>query len=397
MAIEIVSKNHYEKIFSFFVACKKQVRIITPFISRDMAKQLADIVCKNDIKCTLITRFKRQDFLDGVSSIHALQDLKMAGVDILALTKLHTKLYIVDDKAVIIGSANFTAGGFKNNHELSVMLIDESEIITEIIKYYDDLMQAIINSTIGIVTSDLIKEEIEEIAKLVQKMGRGLKVTSYKEFGAKIDENKVENTIDIVQELFKMDTEDIEDIEDIEETVWLKFEGVASDRFDNTEKYSILVPKCLGEPITCFPASKKPTSFKEGDYVYIAVLSKDKNNKAMPIIIARGRSHKFESNQIADKNLISEVDWIEQWPAYIILYDVEQLNTEIINGIKHSTLLNALQSQVYKSTINRNVSIEKLKESHLQKSSIRLTGIAKQFLDQEFDTLKEKYGVIEFY
>ncbi len=37
--------------------------------------------------------------------------------------------------------------------------------------------------------------------------------------------------------------------------------------------------------------------------------------------------------------------------------------------------------------------MEKLKESHLQKSAIRLTSVAKQFLDEEFEKLKNKYDV----
>lgn len=387
MPIEIIAKDHYAKIFGAFSNCNNSIRIITPFITRDMAKKLIDIIDLCEINCTLISRFKRQDFIDGVSSIFALQDLINSGVEILALKKLHTKLYIIDDNNAIIGSANFTAGGFKNNHELSLLLTDEPEIVSQLISYYKELHLAIKSSGTGVVTEKLIEGEIEEINKFIQKLHKGIKTTTVSEFGASLEDCEIYESNDVVQEIFATE------VDEIEETIWLKFEGVASDRFDNTQKYSMVLPKSIGKPITCFPANKKPTSFKEGDYVYIAVLSKDKNGKAMPIIIARGRSHKFEPTQIADKELISKYKWMEHWPAYVILYDVELLDTELANGINHSILLGTLQNRVYESTKNKVVSMEKLKESHLQKSAIKLTCAAKQFIDEEFEKLKIKYGI----
>ncbi len=388
MSIEIINKNHHDKIFGAFSNCKNSIKIITPFISRDMSNKLIDIIDLNEINCTIITRFKRQDFVDGVSNLYALNDLLNAGVEIYSLKKLHTKLYLIDDDTAIIGSANFTAGGFKNNHELSIMLKSEPEIITQILAYFEDLQTAIENSGTGKISDKLIEVEKEAIDKLIQNMRKGVKTTSFTEFGALLEDINVnESPADIVQEIFTSE------VEEIPETVWLKFEGVASDRYDNKQKYSMIVPKSIGKPITCFPVNKKPSNFKEGDYVYIGVLSKDKNGKAMPIIVARGRCHKFEHNQIAGKQLIDEYDWMEHWPAYVILYNVEQLDTEVANGISHNVLLGALQNQVYESTKNKDVSMEKLKESHLQKSAIRLTSVAKQFLDEEFEKLKNKYDV----
>lgn len=60
-----------------------------------------------------------------MSSIEGLKKLYEVGAKILALVVLHTKLYIFDDLSAIIGSANFTTGGFYTNHELSVLIDEE--------------------------------------------------------------------------------------------------------------------------------------------------------------------------------------------------------------------------------------------------------------------------------
>lgn len=51
---------------------------------------------------------------------------------------LHTKLIIIDDRFVVVGSHNFTNAAFSKNHELSVLL-DLPEKIAEYKAYFEEL------------------------------------------------------------------------------------------------------------------------------------------------------------------------------------------------------------------------------------------------------------------
>lgn len=111
MSIELLDINHRDAIIDAFDKAKRQIKIISPFIQESMSKYLVDSTCRG-ISSQLITRFYREDFISSVSSLTALKNLQTAGVEIYALKDLHAKLYLFDDNTAIIGSANFTGGGF---------------------------------------------------------------------------------------------------------------------------------------------------------------------------------------------------------------------------------------------------------------------------------------------
>lgn len=390
MPITIIKKNQYESIFKIFSEVNNEIFIISPFVKTQMARKLASIINDNEVKCTIVTRFKRQNFVDGASDLAALEELLDAGANIYALKNLHAKLYVIDKDTVIIGSANFTTGGFKLNHELCVMFNKEDEITAEFLGYCENLLITIKSCNESIITQELIDKEKDEVNKIVQKTNNNCKTYSQKEYGALIEEISITDSEDIIQNAFDSNNDEID------EGIWLKFEGVASSRYDNKNKYEPFIPKTIKAAITCYPESKKPRRVREGDYVYIAVLSEDEHGKQMPIIVARGRSHAFHEDQIAKGDLLKERVWIKDWPAYCILYDMERLDTEIVNGIKHSQVLASFQNQLYVSSKGGTRPIEKLKLCHLQKSAIQITNMAKEYIDHEFDKLAKKYGVIRY-
>ena len=127
MAIELLDNNHRDAIIEAFEKAQRQIRIISPFVQETMSRYLVDSAGRG-ITSQLITRFYREDFIRSVSSLTALKNLQTAGVDIYALKDLHAKLYLFDDNIAIIGSANFTGGGFGNNIELSLYIENEYDL-----------------------------------------------------------------------------------------------------------------------------------------------------------------------------------------------------------------------------------------------------------------------------
>ena len=52
---------------------------------------------------------------------------------------MHTKLYLIDDRTAILGSANFTESGMSKNIELSLYIEDEPELFDFLQKYFEKL------------------------------------------------------------------------------------------------------------------------------------------------------------------------------------------------------------------------------------------------------------------
>ena len=148
MPISFLDKNFGSTFFSLLDSTKKQIRIISPFVGYKTAVALVNFIeeTEDDIDCILITRFDREDFIKGVSSIAGLERLIKAGVKMYALQGLHTKLYIFDGESVIMGSANFTFNGFYKNHEFGIFMEKESQFSVECNNYFEGLLNDIKSS-----------------------------------------------------------------------------------------------------------------------------------------------------------------------------------------------------------------------------------------------------------
>ena len=149
MSIELLTSEHMYSFKNTLKTANKSIKIISPFIGINTSKIITEFMKHNpNCECSIITRFYTQDFLEGVSSLDALKILKESNVKLYALKNLHSKLYLIDDNYAIIGSANFTMGGFKLNHELSLAIEDEYELL-------DQLME---NSSLERIMLDIIYE-----------------------------------------------------------------------------------------------------------------------------------------------------------------------------------------------------------------------------------------------
>ena len=129
--IEIITDGHYQLIRKQFENALHGIKIISPFLSKNMADLLAK-AAENGAQCTFITRFYLQDFLDGSNTLDGLRNMLSAGVKVYAIVGLHTKLYLFDDDKAIVGSANFTNGGLLYNVELWLYLEREDDICSKL-------------------------------------------------------------------------------------------------------------------------------------------------------------------------------------------------------------------------------------------------------------------------
>lgn len=266
MPIQIVSQEHYQVIRELFDDVESSVRIISPFVGTNMARLLTGSMEENpNLNVEVITRFYREDFINGVSSIDALERLNDAGVKIYALDGLHTKLYLFDNDIALLGSANFTSGGFKLNHELSLFIDEEALVNQDLQTYFENLLDDIIKAGDYLLTAEKIAEEKRLITSILERRTRkGIKYKNEARFGAKIPTTHPTTDIEKADPIQVILSDSVPS--EYHETIWLKFEGGSAYRLSITEKYSPCISEQFPHGVTCFSHSKKP-SVAYGDYI----------------------------------------------------------------------------------------------------------------------------------
>ena len=405
--IEVLTDNHYEKILDAFETTKEQIKIISPFLSLGMAKKLCDIVNNHNVKCTFITRFYLEDMFAKANSIDAIEMMMKSGIQVYALKGLHTKLYLFDENTGIVGSANFTSGGFTSNFELSLMAVEETALLSDLHTYYDDMLQKLNKTDEGKISTEVLEDARERYKSMLddKKAKLGDYTTSMYMYGAELDKKKLDtvdkklaevrsaaNESDIMQGVFRENVEEIK----YNHTIWLKFAGEGSDRLDPQMKFPMVDVLLDGKKVYIQNYPFKVGAINDGDEVYLAAISTDTRGKNQPVIVGRGIMRGFSEKNYVQEDWKEENDWMERYPYYCVLQKTKILSTEVANGIPLSALWDELGSNTYVASFGKNETLVEVARKHYQKAHMRLSGNAKNFLDEKLDELEKVYGFDEF-
>lgn len=409
MKMQILTNNHYDKILDLFDGTTKRIKIISPFISESIAKKLCDVIKASNAKCEFITRFYLEDMFDKANSMDAIEMMLDAGIEVYALKGLHTKLYLFDDNYGVLGSANFTAGGFKSNIELSLLLEGEESILGELHFYFDDLLARIKQSKEGLITKEVLSFAREKYQyTFSSKKGKG-KTTSTFMYGASLDKKttfedcdeaskeieRCKFEEDIIDSMFRS-SEQIERII-YDHTIWLKFDGEGNDRLEAKKGFPMTAVHANGGIWYLSNYPFKVHSIKEDDEIYFAALTTDVKGKNQPVIVGRGHLLAFKEDNYVKDEWIKEYGWMSRYPWYCVIKDSRVLNMPIERGIPMDEIWDKLGSDTYIASFGKNETIADVSKKHHQKAHIRLSGNAKNYIDKRLDELEKQYEVIEYH
>lgn len=363
---------------------------MSPFIGRRTSEELARLIQEKQLRCKVITRFYREDFIQGASSLEGLKALINAGATIYSLNGLHSKLYIFDSLAAIITSANFTQGGLITNFELGIKAVEDDELISQCITYFNELWGKIsdfnkYNSNKGRVTLEQIDRELQLVMNARDNRRPGMINKNDEKSGADL---KIERTRDSVEDIFDspLTQADFPALE----AGWIKFEADANHRHDSKKTFLEDRSRFLVNR-TFFPRNKKPRGIKAGQKIYLALISFDKSGCQVPMIIGRAYSDGFSDDFEASKDMEGWEDWMEEYPSYIYLHDGEFLDGPVENGISMNEIYAMLGSKTYPSTYGKgHMKIEDIRHYHFRKDKVRITPDVEKFLDAE---LLSRFGV----
>lgn len=405
--IELLTNNHFERILDLFDSVKGEIKIISPFLTMSMAEKLCEVIRQRKVSCRFITRFYLEDMIAKANSMDALELMLDSGIRVNLAKGLHTKLYLFDHDSAILGSANFTNGGFKSNLELS-LLLTEQEILTELHAYFDHMAGALDHAEEGRLTKELLNRARSRYSALYSsRKDKGITLSTQM-YGAALDKKSVfSSTGDLIKELqacggeedlvcalFK-ETERASRIH-YPYTIWLKFNGEGNNRLAGDRPFPMTAVTENGRTLYLSNYPFRPRAVRDGDEVYLAGLTTDKRGNHQPVIIGRGHLSGFQEQNTVTGEMLQQYSWMERYPWYCVITDCEVINAPLKEGVPMDMIWDALGSDTYLASFGRGEDIMAVGRKHYQKAHMRLSGNAKQYIDKKLDQLKAVHGVIHY-
>lgn len=337
MPVSLVSSDLMDRFNELLELTENEINIISPFIGTQTATLLANWLEKNPtVVCNVITRFYREDFIERVSSIYGLERLLNANANIYALINLHSKMYLFDSHSTIIGSANFTKGGFVSNHEICVIMDDEPEIAEKAQEYFFDLLEQIqAAGDIGRVTQEWIDEEKKYVPQLAANQ-KDKTVTYSNEKKKGVELKKI-----VHPDLIETILENIGEANDSSMGYWLKFEGTGDDRIPNNLNYEEMKGSRKRDlKQTFFP--RRPSGIKKDDTLFLTIVSYDELNQPTPMIVGYAKTDGYKKINVLDDAEIKDAPWKHRFPFYVEFTCGKAIKAPIKNGIRLVDLYNSV-------------------------------------------------------
>lgn len=157
----------WETVFQELVdSVAEELVIVSPFIGREPVSWLCELLRQNGraarVRLRCLTNVSPTAIAGGGLEVSALLTLVRQGfpAQVVHLGNLHAKVYVADERAAIVTSANFTLGGFRRNREMGVYL-DSPEVVHEIRHHLEGLFR---------VGTRLHIEDLETLATLERQL-----------------------------------------------------------------------------------------------------------------------------------------------------------------------------------------------------------------------------------
>ncbi len=106
--------------------CSSRFLVASPYVGPFLTAFASRLA--TGVSTTLLTRTDLRGFALGSSDIEALCEFARQGANVLSLAGLHAKVYVLDNKAALVTSANATYGGMTRNWECGVSIENRRDV-----------------------------------------------------------------------------------------------------------------------------------------------------------------------------------------------------------------------------------------------------------------------------
>lgn len=358
---QTINKNWLD-IFLSELKSAKHVRIISPFINEVMVDHLLKNA-QSKTSITVVTRFNLNDFLSGVSSLNALEKLIKAKAKIKGVHGLHSKVYIFDDNSCILTSANFTSGGFFNNHEFGILSHDQ-KTVDESLQYFR-FLESIDHDVLKISQVQLWKQEIANL-----KLNRP-KVPVLKDYGKR--------SFPLMNQ---------------KRNYYIKFFGSGDDRVNLDYSTRDMVSDSHCHFALTFSGRRgRPRKYQDGDVVFIARILHGTDYAILGKAIAYRH---VDDRDIASEDDIKAMSWKEKWPIYIRIKDPIFIDATMQECPKMSGLIKDLEYDCFYNTYeyHRDYPDAFINpwQSLSRQADVHLSELGAQWMEMKFDEAIKSEG-----
>lgn len=111
----------------------KQLDILTGFLGQGATRALAEL----GVRARIVIGLGSETGALSAAQVEEVRTLLEARHEVRWLPGLHAKLYVVERRAVLVGSANFTRSGFERLDELGVAT-DEPQVVARAVVLFED-------------------------------------------------------------------------------------------------------------------------------------------------------------------------------------------------------------------------------------------------------------------
>ena len=121
------TKNHQSLVF------------FSAFIKKKALEWLAEVI-KPEAKVTVVSRWQKTDLVSGASDLEIFEFCRNKNWDFKILNNLHSKLYLLNENKIFLGSANLTSKGFNISSQGNIEIGTEIEATPEDLQLIQNLL-----------------------------------------------------------------------------------------------------------------------------------------------------------------------------------------------------------------------------------------------------------------
>lgn len=375
MAFRIVVNGWERELSGLFRACRKELRLICPFIKAGTLERLLTVCPAQVIR--VITRFNLGDFAEGVSDISSLRLLLERGAEIRGVKNLHAKLYVSDADKAVVTSANLTKAALGSNHEFGFVVTDGS-VVTGCVAYFDDLWARSKKSL-----------QLAELDLWERKVARQLAAGAWSAPSAGLSDLGVDagdTALPVVLPPWVGESRQ----------AFVKFHGTGEHRASPTERVLEEVRSAGCHRVLAYPKRKRPRQVEEGALMFIGVLARHPNDVRI-IGRAIGMKH-LDGRDDATKVDIRRRGWMSKWPHFVRVHHAEFLYGIVEDGVSLNELMDTLKADSFSST-QRNKGVRGANRNprmaYRQRAAVELTNQARVWLSRRVEAAFRRHGILD--
>lgn len=162
--MRILTTPWKNELLELIADSEQSIKITSPFVKESICRELINAK-KSNAEVYLITSFRLPSIYSGSLDLSALELIMSNKGRVKNFSKLHSKIYLFDDKQAVITSSNLTAGGLLKNFEYGI-LTDDPNIISEICKDFQSLWDGENTGNIRRTDIDLVKGILAGLPKI---------------------------------------------------------------------------------------------------------------------------------------------------------------------------------------------------------------------------------------